>query len=191
MSAEPSKKSRWIANLVILVLLLVVAAGLARRYVFVKPPAKIAADAPRTEPRPPERNLLSVGDEVKLTGVSWAKNRKTMLLVFSPDCHFCNESLPFYQKLTAEAAKHKNVHIIGVSPEGEEESKKFLLDHTVSVEDVKRSPLKSIGLVATPTLVLVDEAGVATDILMGQLPPDAEAKVMKWLKGSAATKPHR
>jgi hypothetical protein len=48
----------------------------------------------------------------------------------------------------------------------------------VHVDDVKQVPLNTLGVRGTPTLLLVNDAGVVTDVWTGKLQPDQEAQVL-------------
>jgi hypothetical protein len=52
----------------------------------------------------------------------------------------------------------------------------------VHVDDVKQVPLNTLGVRATPTLLLVNDTGVVTDVWVGRLQPDQEAQVLTALE---------
>lgn len=108
-------------------------------------------------------------------GVDWAKNHRTLVLAISTKCHFCKDSIPFYRKLSAA---DKDVKMVAVLPQSITESQQFLGDAGVHVDDVKQaSLLSSLGVRGTPTLLLVNDIGVVTDVWIGKLQPDGEAQV--------------
>jgi hypothetical protein len=47
---------------------------------------------------------VAAGDHLaNLPGIDWSQHRRTLLLVLNTGCHFCQDSVPFYQKLLALA----------------------------------------------------------------------------------------
>lgn len=56
--------------------------------------------------------------------------------------------------------------------------KRFVLDGN----EPPRPAFDQLEVRGTPTLILVDESGVAVDVWKGKLPPDAEERVLSKLK---------
>ena len=124
---------------------------------------------------------VPVGAKVSLPGVDWSNNNQTLLLVLQRGCHFCTESAPFYQRLVRETAGRENIHLIAVLPQTFDESKKYLDDLGVTIEEVKQAQLDSIGVYGTPTLILVNNQGVVITSWVGKLSADGEAEVLRRL----------
>jgi thioredoxin-related protein len=116
--------------------------------------------------------------------VDWSNNNQTLLLVLQKGCHFCTESAAFYQRLVRETAGHGNIHLIAVLPQATDESKKYLDDLGVAIEEVKQATPDSIGVPGTPTLILVNDQGVVMTSWVGKLSADDEAKVLRRLVSS-------
>jgi hypothetical protein len=112
-------------------------------------------------------------------GVNWAKNHRTLVLAISTTCHFCKDSVPFYQKL---GAVEKDVKMVAVLPQPVTEAQKYFSDAGVHVDDVRQVPLNTLGVRGTPTLLLVNDAGVVTDVWVGKLQPDQEVQVLTALE---------
>ena len=49
-----------------------------------------------------------------LPGVDWAKNKRTLVLAISTQCHFCTESAPFFQRIQKE--RPKDLKMVAVLP---------------------------------------------------------------------------
>jgi len=124
---------------------------------------------------------VPAGAKVSLPGVDWSNNNQTLLLVLQKGCHFCTESAPFYQRLVRETAGRENIHLIAVLPQTFDESKKYLDDLGVAIEEVKQAQLDSIGVYGTPTLILVNNQGVVITSWVGKLSADGEAEVLRRL----------
>ena len=67
-----------------------------------------------------------------------------------------------------------------------DEGRKYLEGQGVQVDDVKRATLNAIGVIGTPTLLLVDGKGTVAQIWEGKLQPDQEGGVLAVLKKSAS-----
>jgi hypothetical protein len=112
-------------------------------------------------------------------GVDWKRNHRTLVLAVSTTCHFCKDSVPFYQKL---GAVEKDVKMVAVLPQPVAEAQKYFSDSGVHVDDVRQVPLNTLGVRGTPTLLLVNDVGVVTDVWVGRLLPDQEAQVLTALQ---------
>jgi len=111
-------------------------------------------------------------------GVDWAKNHRTLVLVLSTTCHYCKDSVPFYRKLGTTGT---DVKMVAVLPQPVTEAQQYLSGEGVHVDEVKQIPLNNLGVRGTPTLMLVNDVGVVTDVWVGKLPPDQEAQVLTTL----------
>ena len=125
---------------------------------------------------------VPAGVKVSLPGVDWSNSNQTLLLVLQKGCHFCSESAAFYQRLVRETQGRGNVHLIAVLPQTSDESKKYLDELGVAIEEVKQAKLDSIGVHGTPTLILVDNQGVVMASWVGKLSADGEAAVLRRLQ---------
>lgn len=104
-----------------------------------------------------------------------------MILYLSTTCRYCHESAPFYKRLLEKHSNDKNVKLIAVLPQKIEESKEHLKSLGVNINDVYNAQLTSIGVRATPTLLLVDESGIVSEQWRGKLTEDKEKEVFEKL----------
>jgi hypothetical protein len=172
MSNGIFKKTELLANIAIIVVALLLGVVLVKRYLL-----------PGNEPAP-TRNLdprIPVGTKATLTGVDWAKNGQTLLLVLSRDCRYCTESAPFYQRLTRETAGRANVHLIALFPQEVEEAKKYLDNLGVSINEIRQAAPGSTGAGGTPTLILVDANGIVKNSWVGKLSAPEESEILNQL----------
>src|SRR6266851_1106767 len=119
------------------------------------------------------RNPLSskgptLGSQVNLPQAQWSGANQTIVLAINTECHFCSESAPFYQKLS-KAALDKHDRVIAVLPQTISVAKEYLDAKQVAVDTVIQAPLNSVGVSATPTLILVDSMGRVTATWIGKL----------------------
>jgi hypothetical protein len=119
-----------------------------------------------------------VGQHFSLPGIDWAQSQQTLVMALQTTCRFCSDSGPFYQELIRDRAKFARTRIVAVLPQVVEESKAYLGRLGVSVDDIRQGALAEIGVRGTPTLLLVNSAGVVTDVWAGKLQPTVEKEVL-------------
>jgi len=169
-----------IATIVIAVLL----SALTVKYVVLSQPlpripATIAPRASSSGQASPQATPVS--QIVPLQNIDWTKSDKTLILYISSTCKFCSASGPFYQKLVNDEAA-KGIHFVAVMPQSVNEGHQYLNKLGVRIDDVYEASLETIGVRATPTLLLVNKSGVVTDSWVGQLQPDREDQVISKLE---------
>ena len=112
----------------------------------------------------------------------------TAVLFVSKSCHFCAESMPFYERLT-NARRPGSVSVIAVVPEGREtrdEGVRLLTEHGVSVDGVYALRFIDLGIAATPTIALLDGGGRLRAAWTGLLGTDTQAAVLSRISAMAA-----
>jgi thiol-disulfide isomerase/thioredoxin len=175
-----------IATIIIAVLLLVI---VVKQFVSPAPPAETSLSSVKTaltstaqisEPNAAQKTT-PLGKTVPLSGIDWQKNKKTLILYLSTRCRFCDESMPFYQRLAEKYSESKDVKLMAVFPQSADEAKAHFKNQRVGINDVLNAQLTSIGVTATPTLLLVNETGVVTDMWRGKLPIEKESDVLNKL----------
>ena len=173
------KKSEILANVATIVVSVLLSVVLVKQFLIPRPARDINA----------RRTPIAKGADLKgpLPGVDWAKNGRTLVLAISTQCHFCTESAPFFQRVAKEAGG--NLKLLAVLPQSAVEARQYLDREGVRVDDVRQSPLESIGVSGTPTLLLVNGKGVVTDLWVGKVQPEQEDQVLAVLsnKGQMAT----
>lgn len=178
MSDKILKKTELLANIAIIVVALLLGGVLVKRYLL---PGSSAPSARNIDPRIP------AGTKASLTGVDWAKNGQTLLLVLSNNCHFCTESAPFYQRLTRETAGRPDIHLIALFPQEVEEGRKYLDNLGVPINEIRQASPGSTGASGTPTLILVDANGVVKNSWVGKLSAPEESEIINQLAANHAS----
>jgi len=112
----------------------------------------------------------------------WSGSHSSLVLVLSRTCHFCSDSAPFYRRLVAEA-HGTGSRLMAILPQPIDEGRHYLRELDVEVEDVRRAVPAAIGVRGTPTLILVNNAGVVQKVWRGRLPPAKEDEVMAAIGG--------
>ena len=166
-------------NIAITIVAILLSTVLVKHYLL--PGLQPGASAPESPPTVP------IGTRISLADVDWAKNKRTLLMVLSDGCRFCTESADFYKKLAQERAKHSDLRIVAVLPQEVSAGQAYLNRLGVPVDEVRQSPLNSVGVRGTPTLILVDNKGVVTGSWVGKLPAEKEGEVLNRFLVSQAT----
>src|SRR5205085_11060768 len=92
---------------------------------------------------------------------------------------------PCYQRL---AKAHDDAHLVALVPQSAEEGQAYLKRLQVEVEDVRQAQLGDLGVGGTPTLILADGEGVASEVWVGALSPDKEEEIVGRLGGERASR---
>jgi len=164
MNAAPSRKLEIAAYCAIIVLCGVACTALIKN--FILKPSDL-------QPQPPS----IAGTKVSLD-YDWAKNNKTLLLVLSETCKFCDDSAPFYKRMVKQFSSGQQVQFLAVFPQPSESATKHLAALGVSIPEVRQVTPSSLGVTGTPTLILVDKNGEVIDSWVGKLSPIDESKVI-------------
>ena len=171
------KKVELAANITIIVVALLLGFVLVKRFVIPTSNGRRAGT----------QDLIKTGAKVSLPDYDWAKGNEHLVLVLQTKCHFCSESAPFYQRLLKETAGG-SIEAVAVLPEDPNESGRYLNDLGLNIRDVKQVNLSLLGIRATPTILLIDSAGVVIDVWTGKLPPDKESEVLDRMKANCGCK---
>lgn len=167
--ATLAKKIEIAANIAILIAAFAVVAFFVRNYV-----------AGRTN-NPPS---IAAGEKFALKGVDWQSSEKNLVLAVSTTCHFCTESAPFYRTLV-DQCRQSHVHVVAVLPQPPAEAQAYLANEGVAVDEIRQSPLADLEVRGTPTLLLVDRAGVVRNVWVGKLAERAEKELISRLSSGS------
>lgn len=119
-----------------------------------------------------------VGKKLEAADIEWANNQQTLLLVLQRGCRFCDESAPFYRRLTEELSAKPKTRMVAVLPSAPEETKQYLEEKKIEIPDVRQLAPRSLGVAGTPTLLLVDNNGVVVNEWRGKLSSEQEQSVI-------------
>jgi hypothetical protein len=156
------------SNLALIVLTVVLGYILIGRYSL--PPAQVAPAASAAALRP--------GTKLSIKNVDFSQSERNLVLALSTNCHFCSDSMSFYQRLVKENAEKKMVRTIGSFPQDLAESNKYLSEKSVSFDEIIKADASQLPVRGTPTLILVDKNGTVVDSWGGKLPPEKEKEVV-------------
>jgi hypothetical protein len=113
----------------------------------------------------------------------YSSSPQTLVIALNPQCSFCNESLPFYNRLVKS---HNSTdiapHIIGVSQAPLSEVKQYLQQNHLDIDVAAGVNLSSLNVTATPTMILVNSKGTILNFWVGKLSISGEQEVFKALE---------
>lgn len=160
-----SKKIELLANIAIIVVACLLAAVVIKNYLRAKPSGESTVSESR----------IFDSQKLSILNIDWRQSNQTLLLAISNSCHFCTESASFYKQLAHVKGRTR---LIAVLPQPINEGKKYLDGLGVVVDDIKQSPLPSIDVSGTPTLILVNHDGTVMRTWIGKLPQHQEKEVL-------------
>jgi hypothetical protein len=109
---------------------------------------------------------ISAGERLTIPTVDWAQNKKTLVFFLKKDCSYCTASAGLYRQLLDEATK-RNVKCVAVLPNTPEEARKYLQYIELPIENIYTGPLGDFKIGGTPTVVFVDNNGIAKSVWIG------------------------
>jgi len=102
---------------------------------------------------------------------------RALLLVTASHCHYCRESMLFYQKLVP-VAKRVGTRVIAVTTEDPDVNATYLSSNGIDVDAVLATSEVGVLVQGTPTLILVGSDGVVKKRWLGRLAPEKEAELL-------------
>ena len=166
------KRIELVANIAIILVAISLVVVLTKRFVFT----------PRNQNQTTNNIPSNVGARLSQVDIDWSKNNKNLLLLLSTSCHFCTESAPFYKRLVQERTRRGTFSLTAVLPQPVGEGQTYLKGLGVDINDIKQLPAAAIRIRGTPTILLVDGAGVVTEEWLGNLPSEKEDEVLRRLQ---------
>lgn len=157
-----------VANLAIVFVAFTLGAILIKDFLVVQPKPQAPPVA--------NRGKDFVGTSLTELPIKWDANQQTLVMALSSSCHFCTESAPFYKRL---AQNKGQTRMVAVLPQPLEGGRQYLEGLGVSVDEIRQFPLNKVGVSGTPTLLLVDSAGVVKKSWIGKLPSEEEVAVLE------------
>ena len=119
------------------------------------------------------------GDRLaRVSGMDWSRHKRTLVLALNSGCHYCDESASFYRTLVREqkgrGPTSDGLAIIAVFPNDADAVQRFLRNDQLALQSIASVPLAAWGVVATPTILLVDSNGRVDRSWLGVLTPQQE-----------------
>lgn len=133
--------------------------------------------APSAPQAPP---AYAVGQQMDaIDGVSFQDSPQTLLMALREDCRYCQDSVPFYQKLTAglRKAAQGTTRLVVLSTDTPGRMSAYLESNDVHVDKVVTYRAGTYKIPGTPSLFLIDRTGTVQRVWRGRLPKPQEEEV--------------
>lgn len=157
-----------VTNIAVLLIALVVLGNFAWHYLSPKPRLRLQSGLQKGDPFP------------ELQSIDYSNSPQTLLIAISSRCEFCSESVPFYKQVSDAGLESSNsTRIVAVFPDPEDEARQYIQQKHLSMSFVARVNFKALNLVATPTVILVDNTGKILDFWIGKPSKEAEQQILK------------
>ncbi len=115
-----------------------------------------------------------------MSGVDFTQSERTLVIAMSANCHFCTESLPFYNDLARTQREVGDAtRIVAVFPEEERVVEQYAKQHGFEVSTIAGVNLSGMGISGTPTMILLDQKGKVLDFWTGKPSTDTQQQVAK------------
>lgn len=102
---------------------------------------------------------VKAGDQLPVLGAApWGRHDRTLVLALKKGCHFCEDSAPFYKRLSAGPT---DTRLVAVFPDDAAEAKQVTQAEELDIETVSGFPLKRLKVAGTPTVILADAHGAS------------------------------
>lgn len=127
----------------------------------------------------PSSTPLKVGDRVKgMERLGFRRSGRMLLLVTASTCHFCTNSIPFYQRLSI-TARRSGVPVVAVAAEPVGTNRQFLASGGVLIDATLSGEELQLPTRGTPTLVIVRNDGQILSLWEGLLDSSSESRVLE------------
>ena len=168
----------------ILIKRLEVATNIAVLLVAVALLAALATTWLKPSPAPVYETGLRQGATVQpIPSIQFSAATRTLLLVLSTKCGYCEQSLPFYKRLIQENSTAANqVRIVGLFSNSEAEVDEYKKRNSLALTTVANVDPGTFQVTGTPTLILVDAQGKVKDLWIGKLSTSDEQQVLGTIK---------
>ncbi|HEV8368246.1 MAG TPA: rhodanese-like domain-containing protein [Pyrinomonadaceae bacterium] len=124
---------------------------------------------------------VKVGTSLSNLEVDWKRKQKTLVIAMQRGCQHSTESFPFYRRVAEQSQVWADVQLIALFPESVFDDATYLAERNLKVDEIRQASLSSIGIEATPTLMIVDDLGSVEAVWSGQLDSTEEEKVVSRL----------
>jgi hypothetical protein len=124
----------------------------------------------QTVPQPITASLLVQAGSIAppITGISYASHEQSLLLFLSTTCRYCEDSVPFYNKLQGVALRSNDKwNVIGMFSQPGGLVTEFKARVNLEAKVVPGVEFRRFGVKSTPTVLLVDRQGVVKRVWVG------------------------
>jgi hypothetical protein len=138
---------------------------------------------PPPAPAPPALPFFLKGETLpSFDGLQLQESDRTLLLVLRHDCRFCTESLDFYRRLSATVrGTQPHPRLVLLTTDDSDTARQYGADNRLELDAIVSIPAarqRDLKVPGTPTLILVNRAGVIQEMWLGKLDPTRESQVV-------------
>lgn len=126
-------------------------------------------------------NAPAIGSEFRAAEFNPAGSRVNALIFLRTGCSFCDESMPFYRRIT-QLSNTGKVKVVAFFEHNDLESSEYMKRSQLTDVGISRANFDSLGIKGTPTLVLLDQGGKVLKSSVGKLDDKGEQEVENYLK---------
>ncbi len=126
-----------------------------------------------------EHHHARIGARLEVDDIDWSESEQTYVLALNKTCAFCKVSAPLYRRLVEESAQREGVRVIALLPHPVGESVQYLDGLGIKASEVRDVRFDSLGIMNTPTIMLVNKAGIVTNMWVGRIPKNSEDTLFK------------
>ena len=118
----------------------------------------------------------------QIQGIDYRSAPRTVIIVVNTECAYCQESLPFYNRLAQlKQEKRSDINLTAVFPNTKAEVNQYVTRNQLGLNAIAEVNLGTINVPATPAILVVDNAGRVENFWLGKLSRDGEEEVVKAL----------
>lgn len=114
-------------------------------------------------------------------GIDFSLEPRTLIAVLQSGCGYCQESAPFYRRLLERDTA--GIQVVVAAPSDDAGIGDYLASANIEPDAVVLVTRGQLPVPSTPTLLLVDGAGVVTHAWVGLLSAEREADLLDVLFG--------
>jgi hypothetical protein len=117
------------------------------------------------------------GSAAPISGIDYRSHDHTIVLFVRSTCHFCSESMPFYERVASGRSK-SGIQIVAISDEPVATTTNYLAGYGLKVDRVVQQGFGPFAISGTPTVVVVNRAGAIVGRWAGRQTAHGEKQVM-------------
>jgi peroxiredoxin len=134
--------------------------------------------------RPTSSTQLKIGDRIRDTpDVKLSSVRASILLLTRSDCKYCTESMPAFQKISAEGRRVGFRVVAAASRESPTTNRQYLDSYNVPIDAAVAASTIGVGG-PTPLLLIVDRTGTIRGAWLGLMNETREREVLAAIAGT-------
>lgn len=112
----------------------------------------------------------------------WQGSQRNVVLLLSSQCHFCEESMPLYQRLSSLRRRGRfSLLVVGMEPP--KSLAEYLRQNGVAADKVLQLHSGFSGINFTPAVFIVDSHGVIQKAFLGKLNSSDETLLLHLVGG--------